>query len=93
MLVLAELGFVRLLTIPYVFAEVERNLEKKLQQAIPRYEKLRASIQWEIFDNPDLQEVNRWAGIVPAKDAPVLAAAVKAKPVRLITHDNLRAQL
>jgi predicted nucleic acid-binding protein len=88
LLVLGEVGFVRLVTLPYVFEEVERNLSKKLSRAVPRYQQIRLSIHWELVPNPPLEQVKRWSSVLPAKDAPVLAAAVSASPSRLVTLDT-----
>lgn len=38
-----------------------------------------------MVSDPAPAEVRRWAGIIETKDAPVLAAAVEAKPARLVT--------
>lgn len=87
LLILGELGLIRLVTIPYVFNEVERNLALKLARAVPRYQQIRAAINWEIIDNPSFEEVEKWTALLPAKDAPVLAAAAATAADRLITLD------
>lgn len=88
LLVMAELGLVKAVTIPYIFDEVERNLTKKLVRGLARYQQIRTSIDWEVADNPVPPEINKWTVVLPLKDAPVLAAAVIANPARLITLDT-----
>lgn len=86
-LVLGELGLLRLIVTPYVLAETERNLMKKLPEALGRYRQLQNEINWEVTANPSRESVEYWAAFIRRKDAPVLAAAVAAKPSRLITLD------
>jgi predicted nucleic acid-binding protein len=87
-LVLAEVGLVKLVACPYVLQEVERNLSKKLPALLPIYHQLLDHLQFEMVTNPSLAEVQRWAAIIVPKDAPVLAAAVAANPHRLVTLDT-----
>lgn len=84
-LILAELGLLKLVVCPYILKETERNLAKKLSEALPYYRRLCNSLDWEVVSDPAPAEVRRWAGIIETKDAPVLAAAVEAKPARLVT--------
>ncbi len=89
LLILAELGLVTLVTCPYVLEEVRRNLALKLPEAEPYFDQLQASIPWEMVDDPHKDEVDQWMELVPAKDAPVLAAAVSAAPSRFVTLDKV----
>ncbi len=87
-LVLAELGLLKLVVCPYILKETDRNLAKKLPEALPYYRRLCNSLDWEVVSDPLPGDVRRWAGIIEAKDAPILAAAVEAKPARLVTLDT-----
>jgi hypothetical protein len=49
---------------------------------------VQANIPWEIVPDPTLEQVKPWIGVIVAKDAPVLAAAVIAHPHRLVTLDT-----
>jgi hypothetical protein len=88
LLVLGEIGFIRLITIPYVFEEVERNLAKKLIKGLPRYQQIREAINWEIIPNPSSSELDVWRSNLAEKDIPILVGAINAKPERLITLDT-----
>jgi predicted nucleic acid-binding protein len=85
---LAELGLLRPVVCPYVMDEAERNIQRKTPEALPRYREVQANIPWELIPDPDLEQVRTWIGVIVAKDAPVLAAAVIAHPHRLVTLDT-----
>ena len=87
LLVLAEVGLVHAVVSPFALAEVERNLRWKLPAALPYFQRIREAGLWEIVADPPQDESNAWAKIVPLKDAPIIAAAIRAKPHRLITLD------
>lgn len=59
----------------------------KLPQALPYFQRIREAIPWELVADPPQTESEAWTQIVPFKDAPIIAAAVNAKPHRLITLD------
>lgn len=86
-LVLAELGLIRLIGCPYIFTEVERNLAKKVPEFLPAYRRLMVNLNWQMVEDPVAEEVRVWLDLVPAKDAPILATAVAAAPHRFITLD------
>ena len=86
-LVLAELGLLRLILCPYVQKEVERNLNLKTPEILPLYQQLTARINWEVIPDPSPAAVLPLVAYMPAKDAPVLAAAIQSAPHRLITLD------
>jgi predicted nucleic acid-binding protein len=85
LLLLSEIGLIRPVVCPYVFNETERNLRKKVARALPDYQQLRAKIDWEVVPDPPGDAVSTWVGVIALKDVPVLAAAVIAKPDRLVT--------
>lgn len=86
-LVLSDLGFIRPVICPYVFDEVERNVLAKFPAYEDSYRRIQSEIEWEVVTDPSADEVRRFVGIIAAKDAPVLAAAVNAAPKRLVTLD------
>ncbi len=88
LLVLAEIGLIRAVICPYVFEEAARNIQAKLPKAIPIFELLKANIHWETVPDAADAEILPWLTVIRPKDAPVLAAAIKAKPHRFVTLDN-----
>jgi len=71
-----------------VLDETERNLQKKSPNKLPLFTTLIALIQPEIVDDPTPQEVAQAAKYTVEKDAPIVAAAIKAKPDFLVTYDE-----
>lgn len=70
----------------YAFGEAERNLALKSKHSQPAWASLRQSVG---ACSPPDHETLRWAnGIIAAKDAPILACAVRAKVDWLVTGDR-----
>jgi len=88
LILLAEIGLLRLVICPLIFEEVERNLKVKAPEALPFFQRLQRALPWEIVSDPTLEEVQSCLNIIAAKDAPILAAAIKANPHRLVTLDT-----
>jgi len=86
-LVMAEIGLYRLVVSRQVLDETERNLRKKLPAALLIFAELMVAINPEVVPDPSPEEVIRWQSVIEPKDAPVLAAAVAAKPDHLLTLD------
>lgn len=86
-LVLAEIGLLDAVVSPYVVEEVSRNVTKLSSQAVPRFQALLQNMQWEMTSDPDDEAVKLWLPLIRAKDAPVLAAAVQAQVLGLVTLD------
>lgn len=82
---LAEVGLFTLIVSRQVLDEVERNLRRKLPQALPNFAAHMAAIRLEVVDDPPPEEAERWLSIIEAKDAPILAAAVLAAVDRFLT--------
>lgn len=82
---LAEVGLFTLVVSRQVLDEVERNLRRKLPQALPNFAAQMAAIRLEVVDDPPSDEAERWLSIIEAKDAPILAAAVLAAVDRFLT--------
>jgi predicted nucleic acid-binding protein len=72
----------------YTLIEVERNLKKKLPEAIPLYQKYLPRLCFEIVALPSRATVISIAGTIAAKDVPVLASAIACGAEYLITGDN-----
>lgn len=87
-LLMAEIGLFRLVVSRLILDEVERNLRKKLPRALPNFARQMAQIELEIVPPPADEEVQRWVGVIEAKDAPILAAAVSAQVDRLLTLNS-----
>lgn len=87
-LLMAEIGLFHLVVSRLVLDEVERNLRKKLPRALPNFAQQMVQVQLEIVPEPSVAEVQRWAEIIEAKDAPILAAAVSARVDRFLTLNS-----
>lgn len=84
-LTMAEIGLFTMVLSRQIIDECERNLRKKLPAALPVFAQLLAVITPDILPDPPPAEFKRWAAIIEAKDAPILAAAVQCAPDRLLT--------
>lgn len=84
-LVMAELGLFTPVVSRQALDEAERNLRKKLPRALPRFAEILAQLPIEIIPDPPAEETARWEGVIEAKDAPILAAAVLATVDRFLT--------
>jgi predicted nucleic acid-binding protein len=69
-----------------VLEETKRNLTKNAPSALP-YFTILADLFSSFVINPTKTEVHKAAQIVHLKDAPIVAAAAKAKAEYLATHD------
>lgn len=87
-LLMAEIGLFRLVVSRLVLDETERNLRKKLPRALPNFAQQLAQLQLEIVPPPTNEDVWRWAQIIEAKDAPILATAVSAQVDRFVTLNS-----
>lgn len=83
-LTLAEIGLFRLVVSRQVLDESERNLRRKIPQALPVFARILAVIEPEILPEQPESVVRSWATIIDADDAPILAA-VAAQVDRLLT--------
>lgn len=84
-LTLAEIGLFRLVVSRQVLDESERNLRRKLPQALPVFARMMAVVELEILPDPPVPAVWTWAAVIDPDDAPILAAAVAAQVDRLLT--------
>jgi predicted nucleic acid-binding protein len=72
----------------YNLLEVERNLKKKMPEAVPLYRKYLPKLGLEIIALPSRETVNNMKGVIAAKDIPVLASAIACNADYLITGDK-----
>ena len=79
-------GIITLAVSDLVLEETKRNLKTKAPLALP-YFTILADLLSPVLTNPTKSEVFRAAQIVHLKDAPIVAAATKAKAEYLATHD------
>ena len=82
----AGAGACELVTSAFVVAEVTRNLRVKAPEAVDRWERLLASVG--IVVEADARLVDRIGVPLPAKDRPVLAAALGCRATVLVTGDR-----
>ena len=87
LVILAELGLLRPVVCPQVFDEVERNLQDKAPAALPHFQRLRAALNWKVVADPTPAQVQACMEVIAAKDASILAAAIHACPLCLVTLD------
>ncbi len=72
----------------YNITEIERNLEKKMPDALQVYRKYLPMINLEIIPMPSPAEIKKISGFIADKDAPVLASALKGNADFLVTGDK-----
>lgn len=72
---------------PLVLTETERNLADKAPTALPDFRIFRASLLTTLV-SPSRAVVLRVAKVVVVKDAPIVAAAMRARAAYLATYDR-----
>jgi predicted nucleic acid-binding protein len=87
-LVLGELGLLRLVVPEAAVAEVRRNLTAKLPEAAPLFEEFLRAVALQIH-RPTLHDLERASDLADGKDVPILAAAIGSGARLLVTH-NIR---
>ncbi len=85
-LVLGELGLLRLVLPEAAVAEVRRNLAAKLPDAAPLFEEFVRGVPLQIH-RPTSHDRERARELADAKDVPILAAAIGAGTRLLVTHN------
>ncbi|MBC8448051.1 MAG: PIN domain-containing protein [Chloroflexi bacterium] len=81
-------GNVKIVLSEHVLKETRRNLAQKAPEALSAFHELLTAIKPQIVRKPSLEELKRAAAYIHLKDAPVVAAAVKAKVDCLVTWDR-----
>lgn len=72
----------------YNIIEIERNLIKKMPEALPVYNKYLPLLNLDIIPLPALKEIAKLSGATSQKDIPVLASAINGKVDYLVTGDR-----
>jgi predicted nucleic acid-binding protein len=83
---LAEAGYTTLLTSSFATEEARRNVARKYPTALERLETLLD--QCQVVPEGSAAQVAWASDHLPAKDAPILAAAVAARAALLVTGDR-----
>lgn len=84
-LLLGELGSVELLVSQQVLTEARRALTRKAPRALPEFERIPRAAKLRVVPDPSADEVARSLRMINPDDAPILAAAINARPDSLIT--------
>ena len=84
---LCEAGQVQAVVSEAVLDECQRNLQRKLPEMMPRFQRVMEALKLEVVPYPSLERVRRCEVIIHRKDAHILAAAIEARPDYLITLD------
>ncbi len=87
-LVLGEIGLLRLVLPEAAVVEVRRNLSAKLPEAVPLFEEFFRAVPVQIH-HPTPRDRERARELADPKDVPILAAAIGAGAPLLVTH-NIR---
>ena len=72
----------------HVLIEVERNLAQKAPAAIAAFRELVDLVPAEVVERPSLEQIQQAAAYTELKDAPIVAAAIKAGVGYLVTWDR-----
>jgi predicted nucleic acid-binding protein len=72
----------------YNLMEVERNLKKKMPEALSLYQEYLPKLGLEVVALPSVETVKSMAGLFAEKDIPVLASAIACGAEYLITGDK-----
>ncbi len=87
-LILGEIGLLRLVLPEAAVVEVRRNLSAKLPEAVPLFEELLRAVPVQIH-RPTPRDRERARDLADPKDVPILAAAIGAGAPLFVTH-NIR---
>jgi predicted nucleic acid-binding protein len=72
----------------YNIIEIERNLTKKMPEALPVYNKYLPLLNLDIIPLPSSREIAKLSGTTSPKDIPVLASAINGNVDFLVTGDR-----
>lgn len=72
----------------YNLIEIERNLTKKMPDALPVYRKYLPLLNLEVIPLPSSGEIKKLSGLTSDKDMPVLASAISGNVDFLVTGDK-----
>ena len=89
LLVLSEMGQIELLISEQVIIETERSLARIIPAALPGFRQAVKDAAIKILKDPSAKAVAECFHMIRDRsDAPILAAAIKAKVDFLVTHDR-----
>ena len=71
-----------------VLEELVVTIREKLPQVLPALERLLTGVPPEVVADPPVAESDRARGVINAADAPILAAAMVARPDVLVTGNT-----
>lgn len=83
-----NLSFLVGLTGEYNLIEIERNVLKKLPQAVPVYKEYLSKLNLRTIPLPSKEDLIRFSGHVEPKDVPVLVSAINGEADFLVTGDK-----
>jgi len=86
-LVLGEVGLLRIVLPAAAIEEVRRNLRQKLPEALRAFESFLTSILVESY-TPIPADIRRARPLAHDKDVPIMAAAFGSKSAILVTHNT-----
>ena len=72
----------------YNLIEIERNLTKKMPDALPVYRKYLPLLNLEVIPLPSSLEIKKLSGLTSDKDMPVLVSAISGNGDFLVTGDK-----
>ncbi len=72
----------------YNIIEIERNLTKKMPEALPAYSKYLPLLNLDILPLPSSRDIAKLSGTTSQKDIPVLASAINGNVDFLVTGDK-----
>ena len=82
---LGEIGLIKVVISSQVLEECERNLFKKLPESIEVFRSIISTLNPEVLSNPGLENINLLVNLIEPKDAPILGAALQGKVNCLLT--------
>ena len=86
-LMLGEIGLLRIVVPAAAIDEVRRNLQSKLPEVLPLFEVFLASRFVETY-RPRAADTKRARTFAHDKDVPIMAAALGARAALLVTHNT-----
>ncbi|RZD14776.1 MAG: PIN domain-containing protein [Candidatus Acidulodesulfobacterium ferriphilum] len=81
-------SFVTGITGEYNLIEIERNINKKISDAMHLYKEYLPKVNLEIIKLPSASEIDEYSGHTAAKDIPVPVSAINGKADYLVTGDK-----
>ena len=86
-LILGEIGLLRIIIPEAAVYEIRRNLGEKLPDALPAYEAFLKALSVSVH-RPDAADLRKAEPYCHAKDVPIMAAALGSGATLLVTHNS-----